>query len=254
MTDTISVYSTSELLQRWRQQIAGQRCRREQRGPRAHAAISYLVRGPSHDGLVDLNQLLCVIVQDECYEGRSLATCCRTYAATAVRWGSKLGGAENCRLDKSLTIPPKLGGRGRQFDLAQPELLRLCLDLDRHLERHVQFPHMPRRYEPCLPSLWAAFTFDIAPQISFAGPEYENAGRPAVSPICTATGLFLYRLEYVSHESSRSARILADLRSVPKRQVLTLQRNKSNLTGFRGAIEFDLRNSRFSGVNRQRRQ
>lgn len=246
MNKTGFARAVPELLQRWRQQIAAQHNRRERRGPRAHAAVSFLVRSVIQDGMADLNRLLCVIVHDGWGEGGRVVTCCRAYTAAAVPWGCKLGGAENCRLDKLLTIPPRQGGRGRQFDLGQPELLRMCLDLDRLLERQAQFPHIPRHREPRLPRLWAAFTPDVASSVICAGPEYENAGCPAVSPISMVNRLALYPLAYVSHEWRQFATVLADLRNVPKRQIVALEHNATNCTGYYGAVEFDLRGSRFA--------
>lgn len=235
-----------ELLQRWRQQIAAQDVRRQRRGPRPLAAISYVARGLIQDGLVDLTRLLFVVVHDEWHEQHSLVTCCRAYVSAPVPWGARIGGAQSCRLDKFLTLAPKRNARGRRFDLAQPELLRLCMDLDRHLERQAQFPHAPRRRQPLIPELWAGFTPTVATGIHCAGPEFDAAGQPHVSPRRGANGLVLLPLEFVSHESARCAAILADVSSMPKRQVVTLGHRAANLVGFQGAVEFDLNQSRFS--------
>lgn len=199
-----------------------------------------------HDGLIDLTRLLIVVVHDEWHEKNGLVTCCRAYAAGPVPGGAKIGGAEHCRLDKYLTLPPKRNARGRKFDLTQPELLRLCLDLDRYLERRVQFPHAPRRRQPLIPKLWAGFTVDVAADVRCSGPEFEAAGQPRISPRQAASGLILFPLEYVSHESVRFAAILADVSSIPKRQRVALGHRAANLVGFQGAVEFDFNHSRFS--------
>jgi hypothetical protein len=234
-----------ELMQRWRQQVGGQRHRRDCRGPRLYAAISYVARGPIRDGLVDLRRVAFVVVQDILRRDGSLATRFRNYAATAVPWGVKIGGAENTRFDKDLSLAPRRNATGRAFAFSDTEFLGLSLDLDRYMERHYRFPGRFGR-EPRLPVIWAAFAPKVAQEVRSAGPEFEAAGCQRILRTVSSSGASLIPVDHVSHEWRRFGRMMVDLRSVPKRQLVAVDHRGANLAGFMGAIAFDLRQSRFS--------
>ena len=251
MNVTISTRAGPELVQRWRQQVASQRRRRERRGPRPCAALSYLVRGPVLNGLIDVRRLVFVVARAQRRHDDGLATRVLGYAAAATPWGVRIGGADNCRFEKELTLAPRAEARGRRIDLHDEELLHLALDLDRFLERQERYPYLPGRRQPRWPNLWAAFQPEVARHIECAGPEFERACQGA-SLVCgvafqrSAWGLTLFPLELVSHAWRQFTAVLADTRTVPKRQVMALDHPARDLCGFTGAIEYDLCHSRFS--------
>jgi hypothetical protein len=53
-------------------------------------------------------------------------------------------------------------------------------------------------------------------------------------------------LQYVSHAWRQILVIFADMATVPKRHVISLEPNARNLCGHEGAVEFDLLGSRFT--------
>ena len=239
-----------ELQQRWRQQVASQLRRRVVNGPRPLAAITYLVRGRVEDGLVDVRHLSFIALHDKMQEDGSSIIRCAGYSAATVPWGVKIGGADDCKFEKNLAISPGSAARGARFDVLRGELLSLALSLDQVLERHSRYPHLPRRQQLRWPKLWAAFATDVAGRIELAGPEFESAHLgnecAAIPPLAgTAAGLALFPLAYVSHAWRQILAIFADLTTIPKRQVISLEPNARNLRGYEGAIEFDLVGSRF---------
>jgi hypothetical protein len=256
MTKIVSTRASPELFHRWRQQIARDLRRRATQGPRPLAAISYLVRGPIVEGLVDLRRLVFVTLHDKHLADGWLTTRVASFASLVIPWGVKIGGPEQSRFEKDLSRSPAFGAKGRRFDLAHPEALTLAFDLDRCLERHLRFPQMPRLRQPRWPALWAAFEPCAATDLCGAGPEFEALGpyhghgqqvlfRASGRPI---GGLVAFPLAYVSHAWQQFGAIYANLKSLPKRQVIALDHPAKNLCGFTGAIEFDLLNSRFAAV------
>jgi len=239
-----------ELQQRWRQQVASQLRRRVANGPRPLAAITYLVRGRVEDGLVDIRHLNFIALHDKMQEDGSSIIRCAGYSAASVPWGLKIGGPDDCKFDKNLAISPGPAARGARFDVLNGELLSLALNLDQVLERHSRYPHLPRRQQLRWPKLWAAFATDVASRIEFAGPELEHAHRrnecAAIPPLAgTAAGFALFPLAYVSHAWRQILAIFADLSTIPKRQVISLEPNARNLRGYEDAVEFDLVGSCF---------
>lgn len=69
-------------------------------------------------------------------------------------------------------------------------------------------------------------------------------------------GLVLFPLEWVSHLWETAVAVFADLRFFPKRQVFGLRNPHEDLTGYRGACQFDFYRSRFRGedLNFRRRR
>jgi hypothetical protein len=256
MSTAVSPRADPELIQRWRQQIAGQRRRRAAGGPRALAAVGYLVHGPVHNGLVDIRRIVFVTLHDEVDAAGRLATRVGGFRAAAVPWGVKIGGPEHTRFEKDLGRPPAFRAKGRRFDLAHPDVLAIAMDLDRLVERHLRFPHFPRRRQPRWPTLWAAFSPHVAVGLCGQGPEFEaltGPGGRGNADLLMANrrrigGLVAFPLVYVSHAWQQCLAIHADVRSLPKRQVITLEQKAKNLCGYSGAIEFDLLHSRFAAA------
>ncbi len=246
-----------ELTGRWRQQVARQHRRRVVQGPRPLAGIGYLVHGPVIDGLIDLRQLVFVTLFDEHPAAGRTTTRFAGFASSAIPWGIKIGGPEQCRFEKDLARAPGFGVKGRRFDLSHPDLLKLALDLDRYVERHLRFPHMPRLRQPRWPALWATIDAPAMSNISGEGPEFEafvrQTGNGHVDLLRASTrsirGRTAFPLSFVSHTWRQFSTVYADLKSLPKRQVVTLDHDPANnLCGFSGAIEFDLFHTRFAAA------
>jgi hypothetical protein len=212
-----------------------------------------LAQGPIVNGLIDLRRLLFVVVHDETSARQAPGIRVAAYAASPTRWGARIGGAAQIRVEKNLALNPEHGGGGRRFDPAQGGLLGLALELERHLERHCHYPSLQRLKQPRWPKLWAAFDSQTARHIRPDGPEWQSTllnSKPRrgveLAPHRFAFGLVAFPLEYVSHAWQQFAAVYADLKSVPKRQILSLDRLERSLQGFTGAVEFDLLSSRFS--------
>lgn len=254
MTSIVSTRASPELLQRWRQQISCRQRRRVANGPRPLAAIGYRAFGPVCEGLVYLRRLLFVALYDEVHLNGCLVTRVAAYLASAVPWGVRIGGAEQCRVDKDLARPPTSGGKGRRFDLAREGLISLALDLDRSVEQHLKFPHQPRLRQPRWPELWAAFEPHTAAQLHGAGPEFESLVRQTGNQSSDVlqsegrpiAGLRAFPLAHVSHAWQQITGIYADLTTLPKRQVIALDHPLKDLCGYSASIEYDLVHSRFT--------
>jgi hypothetical protein len=253
MNPTISSRGDPELKQRWRQQVASQLRRRAAQGPRQLAAVTCLFDERSRSDLVDIRHLRFIVLYDRRQIRNTLAIRCASYSAARVPWGVSIGGAAACRFDKDLALAPTVDGRGGRFNIANHGLLSQVLDLDQLLERHSRYPHLPRRSRLRWPKLWAGFQPADARSIEPAGPEFESMPhRGIASDIAswprTADCLTLFPLEFVSHAWQQIRTIFADLTTIPKRQVVSLDSNVRNLRGYEGAIEFDLLSSRFNRV------
>lgn len=243
--------SSSALAKRWRRQVDRQRHQRELASLRDLAAIGYLINGPIRDdNLVDVRGLVQVVVHDH-REAGLLRTRVAGYKAAGVPWGVKIGGPENHLFEKDLLERPMRRGRGRRLGLGHPELLALALRLDRELVRRARYPYMPCAQEPRWPQLWAAIEPAAANRLRGSGPEFETWQRMhpgAELPSRRVLGIRAFPLAFVGHASNWFITVVADLRSVPKRQVFTLGHELSGLKGFRAAVEYDLVDSRFSVV------
>jgi hypothetical protein len=240
-----------ELLQRWRCQVASQR-RRNACALRQDAALGYLAQGPIYHGLIDVRRLVFVVLHDQQRPNNALAMRVSGYVASGVPWGVKIGGSDHNRFEKDLMCAPARRARGQRFDLAQSELLGLALQLDRYLDRQARHCRKPRLHHPRWPQPWAAFEPAIAAHFRGAGPEFETRRDACTRPADrfrsvqrTVIGLTAFPLEWVSHEWQRITTVFADMQSMPKRQIFTLDHAHRNLCGFGGAVEYDLLNSRF---------
>jgi len=253
MTTTVSTRAGPALLERWRRQVGRQLRRRTKRGPRPLAAISYLIRGRIHDGLVDIRHLVFVVVRDQETDKGPLTIRMAGFNDAPVPCGVMFGGAELSRFEKDLALAPRHAARGRRFDLANDELLLVALQLDRHLKRHARYPNLPRRSQPRLPQHWAAFPANGAIEVSGDGPELlarcrTTGASPAaiLRETCRQfAGLTLYPLEFVSHVWAQFEAVFADLKTIPKRQVVPVDQTDRDLRGLVGATEYDFAQTRF---------
>ena len=209
--------------------------------------MSYLARGPREAGLIDVRRLVFVVLRDEMRTDGSQATRLSGYTSVVIPWGIRVGGGDQHRFEKALTLVPRVAAHGPRFDLMGEELLTLALELDRYLSLQHRYPHLPRRQQPRWPQFWAAFSPATAKYIRCAGPEFDahrSSGTAVIERSCS--GLTLYPLEMVGHAWRQFVTVFADLKTVSKRQVIALDHAAQNLCGFAGAVQYDLCHSRFS--------
>lgn len=260
MTPSACGSETPALKQCWRRQVAGRLRWRGGQGPRPLAAITQIVRGPILDGLVNVRDLVWIVLHDDLRSEGNVGIRCAVYGASSVPWGLAIGGAGNCRLQKNLNLAPRPGAKGTRFDLAaKGDFLSLALRLDQVLDCHHRHPHLRHQHQPRWPKFWAGVSPAIVEQLTLAGPEFEAAyGRQAGSLAESATrslsGLTLVPLAYVSHAWRHISAVFADLTNCPRRQVIALESQGRNLCGYDGAIEYDLRTSRFIRDRRRKRR
>jgi hypothetical protein len=212
------------------------------------------------EGLIEPEKLTIVILYDEPIRPGHYTLRLAGFSGARVPWGVKWGGAEQCRFLKNLLLQPVPNGPGLRLSTASTDLLRLGLQLDRDLERHVRRPWLPVRQQLRLPCLWAGFKPANVPGINGDGPELEAYSRrtgKAAWRLVEAIrreyfGLSLYPLPWVSHHWQQAVAVFADLERFPKRQVFSLRHPPGDLVGFQGAAEFDFVQSRFHTVVKQR--
>jgi hypothetical protein len=238
-------------LDQWRQRF-GSRHRRNRR-PRPLAALGYLANGPVIDDLIEVEKLTIILLYDEQLRPGHYTLRLAGYSGSRVPWGVKWGGAEQCRFLKNLLLQPVPNGPGLRLNTASTDLLRLGLQLDRDLERHVRHLSLSVRQSFRLPCLWAGFKPVDAANVTGDGPELEaysrrtgkSANRLLEGIRREYYGLSLHPLPWVSHHWQQAVAIFADLERFPKRQVFSLCHVPSNLIGFQEAAEFDFVSSRF---------
>ena len=243
-------------IHQWRKQIGGQLRYRNQRGPRPFAAIAPVVRGPICDGLVDTRALgagkYCMTTGMKPARRNDLTRS----AAQDMPSVRLLGACKSVAQSYASSISASAWhlpatGHGRSFDSANGELLNLALGMDVLLERHTRYPHFPRRQRPRWPILWAGFSKADGKLLQGSGPEFEaDSRRMETSELDLFSrqhhGLTLFPLCYMAHAWSQMLSVFAEVSSIPKRQVLALQSDARNLSGFDGPIQFDLISSRFN--------
>lgn len=252
--------NSSSLLDRWRQRFGGSR--RCNRRPRPLAAIGYLVEGPVAENLIEIDKLLMVVLHDTSAGHGQHAVRLAGYSGVRLPWGIQWGGAENCRFLKNLLLQPVPSGPGLRINSARDDLLRLGLQLDGALEKHVRRPALSVRQRLRLPCLWAAFTPADAAAITGDGPELAAyARRTGKSPWRLLEqirreyfGLTLFPFPWVSHCWQQAVTIFADLERFPERQVFSFRHPSNDLVGFQDAAAFDFLKDRFrTNDNRRRR-
>jgi hypothetical protein len=246
-------------LDQWRQRFGGRR-RRNHR-PRPLAALGYLANGPVIEGLIEVEKLTITILYHEQIHPGHCALRLAGYSGSRIPWGVKWGGAEQCRFLKNLLLQPVPNGPGLRLSTARMDLLRLGLQLDRELEKHIRHPSLPARQQLRLPCLWAGFEHADAPLITGDGPEleaYSRRTRKAAWQLMEGIrreyfGLSLFPFPWVSHHWQQAVAVFADLERFPKRQVFPLRHPANDLIGFQDAAEYDFLHSRFrTGATRHR--
>lgn len=241
----------SSPLDQWRQRLGGRR--RFHAQPRPMAALGYLANGPVTQGLIEIEKLTIVILYDEPTDKGRLTIRMAGYSAGRVPWGVCVGGPEQCRFFKDLSLQPVPQARGYRLDLGSAELLQLGLKLDRELDRLARYRQRQVREQVRLPKLWAGFRAAAATGITADGPELADYARHTGRQPDELMehlrrrhfGLTLYPLAWVSHYWRQAVAIFADLERFPRRQVFSLPELPGNLVGFQGATEYDLYHSRF---------
>jgi len=255
----IATLQTSPLDQ-WRQRFGGRR--RCNRRPRPLAALGYLANGPTIEGLIEVEKLTLIILYDAPSHSGSLTLRLAGFSGSRVPWGIQWGGRENSRFLKNLLLQPVSNGPGLRLNTASTDLLRLGLQLDRDLERHVRRPSLPVRRQLRLPCLWAGFKHADAANITGDGPELAAyARRTGKSPERLLKrmhrdyfGLSLLPFPWVSHHWQQAVAVFADLKPFSKPQVFSLRCPPNDLIGFQDTSAFDFLHHRFSlGIKRRPR-
>jgi hypothetical protein len=224
------------------------------------AALGYLANSPVIEGLIEVEKLTIVILYDEPISPGHCTLRLAGFSGSRVPWGVKWGGAEQCRFLKDLMLQPVPNGPGLRLNTASTDLLRLGLQLDRDLERHVRCPSLSVRQQFRLPCLWAGFKPADAANITGDGPELEAYSRRTGKSAWRLLkgirreyfGLSLYPLPWVSHHWQQAAVVFVDLERFPKRQVFSLRHLPGDLIGFQDAAECDFFHSRFRSDAKRR--
>lgn len=244
------------ILQCWQRRFGGRGRNQPRAGPQRTAAMTYLVRGPVSDDLIDIRHLLFLVLYDGHKREGSDSIWLAGFSGTRIPWGVKWGGYKQNRFLKDVRLAPAPEARGRNLDLNDLELLHVALRLERQRVMRSR-RQLPSRHLQ-LPRLWAGFDPSNAVQITGQGPELadvcERAGLSPDRLLAAAerehVGLILYPLEWVSHHWRKVGAIFASLDGLPRYQVFRLRSAKSDLRGFNGAAEFDFYTTRFG--NRRR--
>ncbi len=211
-------------LEQWWQRFGGRR--RGNRRPSPLAAMGYLAQGPVLEGLIEIERLVLVVLHDVPTGHGQHAVRLVGFAGGRVPWGVKWGGAERSKFCKNLLLQPVANGPGLRLSTASADLLRLGLQLDRDLERHVRRPSLPVRQQLRLPCLWAGFKPADAAGINGDGPELTAyASRTGRHPQRLLEhlrrdhfGMPLYPVAWVSHHWQQAVAVFADMERFPRRQ------------------------------------
>ena len=239
----------------WRQRLGR---RRPHAQPRPMAALGYLANGPVTQGLIEIEKLTIVLLYDEPTAKGRHALRLAGYSAGRVPWGVRLGGGENCKFFKDLSLQPVPGARGYRLDVASAELLSLGLGLARELDRHARYRQRQVREQIRLPKFWAGFRAADAAKITGDGPELADyARRTGRRPDelmqhlrRSHYGLTVYPLAWVSHHWQQAVTVFADLERFPRQQVFWLHQLPGNLVGYQDAADYDFYQSRFRRLPR----
>ena len=217
----------SQIVQRWRRQVAGRNELAERRGVRPFALVGYRTRAAPSERLVPLERLSFMAIFDERDDDDCLIT--RLVGVRARPVGDRLviGGPDHTLFDKDVRSAP-CSGSGRRLDPQDAELCELALGGERHLERVHRHPHYPRRNVLRWPAWWCAV-----------------AAAPPDVPTRRHGGDTLIALETALTSSLSIGRVFADVGGLPKRQVLAGADLRRVLCGTAGAVTFDLFHTRF---------
>ncbi|MBL9090909.1 MAG: hypothetical protein JNL96_06770 [Planctomycetaceae bacterium] len=224
---TSSDIGISQILQRWRRQVAARSDLAERRGVRPFALVGYRTRAAPAEPLIPLERLSFVALFDERDDEDRLLTRLVGARARLVDGTLVVGGPDNTLFDKDLRSAP-CSADGRRLDPRDAELSELALGWEQHLERVNRHPHYPRRNVLRWPAWWCEV--DRAPPDC---PTHLIANRTLI-PLETATACGLS----IGH-------VYADVTGLPKRQVLAGADVRRLLCGTAGAVSFDLFHTQF---------
>lgn len=219
--------AASQVLQRWRRQIAGRIELAERRGVRPFALVGYRVHGSASESLVPLERLSFVTLFDERGDDDRLLTRLVGVRARLERGKLMVGGPELTLFDKDVRLPPG-AGCGRQLDTRDAELCELALGWEQHLERVNRHAHYPRRGTLRWPTWWC--------DVGSLPAGVESRNHNGVDLLAFDTAIML-RLPI--------RRIFADLARLPKRQVIACDAPQRALQGSSGPLTFDFFQTRF---------
>ena len=238
-------------LDQWRQQFGGRRHRPALARP--VASLGYLRSGPAIEGLIEIDKLVFVVLFDDPDERGRSALRLAGFSGRRIPWGVRWGGPEQSKFFKNLLLQPMPGARGLRLDTTSADLLRLGLQLDRDVQRHIRYGRRFKRPQVRLPRLWAGFRAADAATITGDGPELEaygrHTGRSPDDLLKTVRrshfGLTLFPFPWASHHWQQAVAVFADLNRYPQRQVFPLHRLPDDLVGCQQVAEYDFFNSRF---------
>jgi hypothetical protein len=220
-------HGASQILQRWRRQIAGRIELAERRGVRPFALVGYRIHGTEPGPLVPLERLSFIALFDERDDDDRLLT--RLIGVRGHFDSGKLtvGGPELTLFDKDVRSPPG-AGRGGQLDAGDAELCELALGWEQHLERVNRHVHYPRRSALRWPTWWC------------------DVGKvPAGVTARTCSGLALVPLDTALAHRLTVRRVFADVTGLAKRQVVAGDVPHRLLLGTSGRLSFNLVHTRF---------
>lgn len=249
MRSTLRVADAELFIGRWRRQVAD-RSNLPHRRMQRLAALSYLANGPVRQGLIAIKDLLLVVLH-AATPRRELVVA--GFSAESVEWGVAWGGPTRNPFLKDLALEPAVGARGRRLDLSRLRLVELALQLERDLRRAGISRRWPVRRRIILPRLWAGLRRSDASNVQGDGPELAEAcrqtGKAPQDLLREAgrnyQGLTLLPLDWVSHRWQQFVEVFAEIGRFPRRQVCRLRDADHDLSGYRGASEFNFSESRF---------
>lgn len=234
------------LLQVWRSQVGCHWRERRAIGARPLAAMTWITINDQQRGLIDVRKLVWIVLYDDFDRHGNLVTRFTGHGVEPVPGGIRLGGANNCRFEKQLQLPPGKAAPGLRFDLDNPKILDLALQLDRTLDHHCQFTRFPRRHRPGLPTFWAAFESDAALPSDFQSRRLQaNAANQTPETCRQHCGYHLRPLATARKQWRQIATVFADLSQGFRRQIIRLDSPAASLIGQFGPVEYDLFHSPF---------
>jgi hypothetical protein len=215
--------------------------------------MGYLPHGPVIGGLIEIEKLVLVVLHDEQDDRRRQALRLAGFSGARIPWGVRWGGPELSKFYKNLLLQPMSGARGLRLDTASADLLRLALQMNRDLKRHIHYGRRCKRQRLLLPRLWAGFRAAEAAVITGDGPELaaycQRTGQSPDHMLSTCRrnyfGLALYPFPWVSHHWQQVVEVFADLERFPRRQIFPLKNLPDDLVGCQGVAEHDFFHSRF---------
>jgi hypothetical protein len=164
-------------LDRFLQAYACEKCLSEARKKGHTVSEQRLADGPAIKGLIEIDKLVFVVLFDDPDERGRSALRLAGFSGRCIPWGVRWGGPEQSKFFKNLLLQPMPGARGLRLDTTSADLLRLGLQLDRDVQRHIRYGRRFKCPQVRLPRLWAGFRAADAANITGDGPELEAYGR-----------------------------------------------------------------------------